>query len=127
MPMPSPYSPESRRRGAGFIDLGEGDVEIGCATRRIGDFRPVIDLLAGQDARLGSLEGPARQLVALGIEQRRAQQRRVDHVTGRVLDLAADLEHARSEEHPSALQSLMSISYAVFCLKKKKIAPDAQH
>src|SRR3546814_6916222 len=27
----------------------------------------------------------------------------------------------RSEEHTSELQSLMSISYAVFCLKKKKI------
>src|SRR3546814_1862533 len=26
----------------------------------------------------------------------------------------------RSEEHTSALQSLMSISYAVFCLKKKQ-------
>src|SRR3546814_17902340 len=28
---------------------------------------------------------------------------------------------SRSEEHTSELQSLMSISYAVFCLKKKKI------
>src|SRR3546814_5409101 len=28
----------------------------------------------------------------------------------------------RSEEHTSELQSLMRISYAVFCLKKKKIA-----
>src|SRR3546814_1253786 len=27
---------------------------------------------------------------------------------------------ARSEEHPSELQSLMRISYAVFCLKKNK-------
>src|SRR3546814_3190474 len=27
---------------------------------------------------------------------------------------------ARSEEHTSELQSLMRISYAVFCLKKKK-------
>src|SRR3546814_10835306 len=27
---------------------------------------------------------------------------------------------ARSEEHPSELQSLMRISYAVFCLKKKQ-------
>src|SRR3546814_9788551 len=27
---------------------------------------------------------------------------------------------ARSEEHPSELQSLMRISYAVFCLKAKK-------
>src|SRR3546814_9705627 len=28
--------------------------------------------------------------------------------------------HFRSEEHTSELQSLMRISYAVFCLKKKK-------
>src|SRR3546814_1532991 len=28
-------------------------------------------------------------------------------------------EHLRSEEHTSELQSLMRISYAVFCLKKK--------
>src|SRR3546814_6943276 len=28
---------------------------------------------------------------------------------------------AKSEEHTSALQSLMRISYAVFCLKKTKI------
>src|SRR3546814_7993252 len=29
-------------------------------------------------------------------------------------------ESSRSEEHTSELQSLMRISYAVFCLKKKK-------
>src|SRR3546814_7830284 len=29
-------------------------------------------------------------------------------------------DRARSEEHTSELQSLMRISYAVFCLKKKK-------
>src|SRR3546814_9426485 len=33
-------------------------------------------------------------------------------------DRSADVE--RSEEHTSELQSLMRISYAVFCLKKKK-------
>src|SRR3546814_2317831 len=32
-----------------------------------------------------------------------------------------DLGRDRSEEHTSELQSLMRISYAVFCLKKKKI------
>src|SRR3546814_6724955 len=32
----------------------------------------------------------------------------------------ADQEAERSEEHTSELQSLMRISYAVFCLKKKK-------
>src|SRR3546814_3961789 len=31
---------------------------------------------------------------------------------------------ARSEEHTSELQSLMRISYAVFCLKKKKKTTD---
>src|SRR3546814_8691766 len=32
-----------------------------------------------------------------------------------------ELGFRRSEEHTSELQSLMRISYAVFCLKKKKI------
>src|SRR3546814_8124372 len=36
------------------------------------------------------------------------------------LDAARDFELERSEEHTSELQSLMRISYAVFCLKKKK-------
>src|SRR3546814_7925222 len=31
-------------------------------------------------------------------------------------------QHHRSEEHTSELQSLMRISYAVFCLKKKNTA-----
>src|SRR3546814_4219872 len=33
---------------------------------------------------------------------------------------------ARSEEHTSELQSLMRISYAVFCLKKKKTHTNKQ-
>src|SRR3546814_2106566 len=33
----------------------------------------------------------------------------------------------RSEEHTSELQSLMRISYAVFCLKKKKKNTPTQH
>src|SRR3546814_6326386 len=32
-------------------------------------------------------------------------------------------KHLRSEEHTSELQSLMRISYAVFCLKKKHKTP----
>src|SRR3546814_4923664 len=36
------------------------------------------------------------------------------------IDLQPGLEIARSEEHTSELQSLMRISYAGFCLKKKK-------
>src|SRR3546814_6020433 len=40
----------------------------------------------------------------------------------KTFDLAQDRDRhrLRSEEHTSELQSLMRISYAVFCLKKKK-------
>src|SRR3546814_5161908 len=40
----------------------------------------------------------------------------IDGPTDAIRELAA----GRSEEHTSELQSLMRISYAVFCLKKKK-------
>src|SRR3546814_9815565 len=36
----------------------------------------------------------------------------------------SDTRTTRSEEHTSELQSLMRISYAVFCLKKKKYNKD---
>src|SRR3546814_4166580 len=36
-------------------------------------------------------------------------------------DAPAFAQAGRSEEHTSELQSLMRISYAVFCLKKKRI------
>src|SRR3546814_5885326 len=50
--------------------------------------------------------------------------RRSDRAAGREQD-GGDLETAqRSEEHTSELQSLMRISYAVFCLKKKKMKTD---
>src|SRR3546814_10241890 len=39
---------------------------------------------------------------------------------GETLDLPYGRQAMRSEEHTSELQSLMRISYAVFCLKKKK-------
>src|SRR3546814_6855141 len=39
---------------------------------------------------------------------------------GRLQRLAEQHAGRRSEEHTSELQSLMRISYAVFCLKKKK-------
>src|SRR3546814_4182258 len=44
----------------------------------------------------------------------------VDSALDFALQLLAFAFHFRSEEHTSELQSLMRISYAVFCLKKKK-------
>src|SRR3546814_4030553 len=55
----------------------------------------------------------AQHFDALDIEQR------IVEVGGIRLVNPVD-EQARSEEHTSELQSLMRISYAVFCLKKKK-------
>src|SRR3546814_5865818 len=68
--------------------------------------------------------GPSRrierqkvQLVRLGGEHHRL-------VGDLALDLGVErlggLDEVRSEEHTSELQSLMRISYAVFCLTKKK-------
>src|SRR3546814_8713727 len=37
-----------------------------------------------------------------------------------LVQMSNGIADARSEEHTSELQSLMRISYAVFCLKKKK-------
>src|SRR3546814_3867875 len=49
------------------------------------------------------------------------------HLKGAILRAVGDIgtrpaprHQKRSEEHTSELQSLMRISYAVFCLKKKK-------
>src|SRR3546814_5008251 len=46
-----------------------------------------------------------------------------------VLEIGAGSGYAaaRSEEHTSELQSLMRISYAVFCLKKKKTTDKIMH
>src|SRR3546814_5449589 len=47
--------------------------------------------------------------------------RKADHESGeRARQAGKDHARQRSEEHTSELQSLMRISYAVFCLKKKK-------
>src|SRR3546814_2778385 len=57
--------------------------------------------------------------------QREAQRRivAVDPAAHLAVGTGA-LRRQRSEEHTSELQSLMRISYAVFCLKKKKQRPN---
>src|SRR3546814_1941148 len=48
-----------------------------------------------------------------------------DHA--RTFRVVAMLDGVRSEEHTSELQSLMRISYAVFCLKKKNKKKSRAH
>src|SRR3546814_5834650 len=54
------------------------------------------------------------------LEQRLIPGLRRDMVTCHYFSPADFKSELRSEEHTSELQSLMRISYAVFCLKKKK-------
>src|SRR3546814_9793909 len=49
----------------------------------------------------------------------RARQLQSQRQSGETLGLINEVLELRSEEHTSELQSLMRISYAVFCLKKK--------
>src|SRR3546814_4940860 len=60
----------------------------------------------------------ARDRVEVDRRVGRPADRRID--ADRVQKGGARQYVARSEEHTSELQSLMRISYAVFCLKKKK-------
>src|SRR3546814_1065818 len=63
-------------------------------------------------------------LLAAAVDAREAVAGMVRRVQGEVPAVATGAEPGllteRSEEHTSELQSLMRISYAVFCLKKKK-------
>src|SRR3546814_5779702 len=75
----------------------------------------VVTLAAGQvELTLPPLKGRVT-----GIEERLSPPVDGD-VDRQATRLARDVSGERSEEHTSELQSLMRISYAVFCLKKKK-------
>src|SRR3546814_8508640 len=72
-------------------------------------------LLAGTPLQIASDSG---QVITLRSSRSSGTKQRAETgvVTGQVLDPATG---EKSEEHTSELQSLMRISYAVFCLKKK--------
>src|SRR3546814_15029552 len=55
-----------------------------------------------------------------GVAAQRSENMDDQRATFRLYDRAGAHRRRRSEEHTSELQSLMRISYAVFCLKKKK-------
>src|SRR3546814_2079441 len=59
-------------------------------------------------------------VVAAGERKAQGQEQRLALPAGHFLQFPRQRLPDRSEEHTSELQSLMRISYAVFCLKKKK-------
>src|SRR3546814_1687960 len=81
------------------------------------------------DAELKALNDKAKALKARKVQQlgelvtsTGADALDLDVLAGALLAAVAS---ARSEEHTSAIQSLMRISYAVFCLKKQNISHPA--
>src|SRR3546814_4993443 len=75
-----------------------------------GQREPALEVVAGhRRARGQRVVGEVEQRAGVGAVHQRGET-----------ELAAGHVAVRSEEHTSELQSLMRISYAVFCLKKKK-------
>src|SRR3546814_1143508 len=104
---------EYGRRNGSIVDVG----------------RPVVEEAVGQRMALSDCNG--RQLNAIGHITNRKNTRHRGPILGIDRDAVVgsgrhsylvepERSDVRSEEHTSELQSLMRISYAVFCLKKKK-------
>src|SRR3546814_4983641 len=95
---------------------GEGELTAGRPLRSLEDD-PAHRL--GESGMADAVEHDLRdRLFALGVVARLVEHRR-----GEAIERAGAIGGGvgdRSEEHTSELQSLLRISYAVFCLKKKK-------
>src|SRR3546814_9196310 len=94
-------------------------IAVGGGHFLVGDGLPgVAEILRPPHASVANAVGAAIAQIGAQLEQI------VDYDTVPREDALAAMRRAaaerRSEEHTSELQSLMRISYAVFCLKKKK-------
>src|SRR3546814_9081337 len=99
--------------------IAGGTYELGLETLQAESFTVVAR------APINTHPGTAAQTSLVTIERKdRLQPLSLDDALAQVDERGAKMlvnrETGRSEEHTSELQSLMRISYAVFCLKKKK-------
>src|SRR3546814_1612292 len=100
---------EDADSGAPRVAVHLGRIGIGCQT-------DLADVAAGEAVFEQAADGIAvqRTLVRLAQVEMGIERDEPDSVQRN-----AEGMRSRSEEHTSELQSLMRISYAVFCLKKK--------
>src|SRR3546814_11850820 len=103
------------------MDEGHGVVVVGeaeASANRLAffDHRPLRRLRAES----GDLAGRQPMLFTTTRLAMALSQVIIGWVHARSPDVMCGTSIKRSEEHTSELQSLMRISYAVFCLKKKK-------
>src|SRR3546814_4360985 len=82
-------------------------VRIDRLARSLSHLLEIVETLRAKGAYFRSINDPIDTSSAQGM------------LMTQMLGAFAEFERARSEEHTSELQSLMRISYAVFCLKKK--------
>src|SRR3546814_4044390 len=110
-------TPSFPTRRSSDLDADPVECPIGRGAEMIFDVARTADILGVGRAAREFVEDRAIGLAHhVGEHVEPAAMRHAEH----------DLAHAvlaRSEEHTSELQSLMRISYAVFCLKKKKTLP----
>src|SRR3546814_3452281 len=88
-------------------DAPGGEVGFGARAARFAAHRPAQSVGKGEAQRVG------QAAVTIALQHHALAARHHRHFGERADD-------ERSEEHTSELQSLMRISYAVFCLQKKK-------
>src|SRR3546814_3938066 len=91
-------------------------VRVGCVIRQIGTIAGIGQRVQDHHAAVARHRMP-HEVGADEAGAARDENSMSDHGG---LPLPQPQEKQRSEEHTSELQSLMRISYAVFCLKKKK-------
>src|SRR3546814_2090783 len=97
------------REGRASVVFGHRRQRVGVG--RVGHNEPVVVEMARPVTREGENRGGAEAMIARypGVDEQRGFR------------LA---QHARSDEHTSEIQSLMRISYAVFCLNKRNTKTD---
>src|SRR3546814_7696618 len=114
--------------GADAVDFDEQAVDLVVGVAQ--NLRDVAELLAvrADEVGLEQLRLAESQSGGEGAGDGRAGfGSALQLVFGRFILVVACCEERRSEEHTSELQSLMRISYAVFCLKKKIKIKNSQH
>src|SRR3546814_13574456 len=103
-----------------FNETGTPEIYPDCTTLSLHDARPICEASDGLALAGG---GGAARLGRYGVLSAAGALSETRAVRGRQLSLGHSWSNGRirSEEHTSELQSLMRISYAVFCLKNKQI------
>src|SRR3546814_2425643 len=107
----------ARRRGEDIIDMSMGNPD-GPTPKHIVD--KLVEAASRPDTHGYSVsKGIPRLRRAISGWYERRYGVQIDPDSEAIVTIGSKEGLARSEEHTSELQSLMRISYAVFCLKKK--------